>query len=743
MKKKFIPIVAIAAIFGMGTLATSCNTPTPPVESSESSIVSSEEEVSSEVVEPSTPEEVRVESVALVLSKTTATVGETITATVTVSPENATNTKYTLVSLNTAVATVNGTTISAVAKGTAEIKVTTEDGAKTASATLTVEEPVLPAPTLNNPGEASYTVVAGVDLALPKITATSGDGKTDLTGSMEAEDFNDPYSLNDDLSVFNSKVAGVHVVSYYVEEGDLNATLNIEITVTPVHENTFAVSTEENNPENITTYGTFKDGFEAGYDSRLYKSLGDAKGAVSLSATDEAIEGNSVVIDFNKTAGDALNSVFVNTFTSAIVRDKSVTYEVEFDYKPLTESSFGDVYFGMRWDGYNGTNAQFVSTKTVGTVSHYKVTFSETTVPSSGGTAGFFFFKSEGDATPCKVAIDNFVVSTVKAPETTVVVPTAEELQAENGFTFDWKDHASTFGKGQTTLVENIEDDTIRTAITGAEGFGENVMHLTGIHDHTFAGLNSTNLVAGKKVTLSFKYYKVNDNGFNMILMVAGSGTTMNDGLNVVEVSGNIKQMTWTGVIPAGTESFNFYPTDGNYNIYMGNMTVKMEDADPIPEGETALGFKVGQTWTNTTRAFGTGSVAGGKATLEYIDTPASVSGEGIGDKISKITYLDGAAETVIEWYRPNQAQFETGHEYKITLVYYVESWTAGARLKLKLDSIFLPEAGIDTSVGYHKYEINWIADHAVDFFSFYVSESNGNSVVYVASSTVELVAIN
>ncbi|MDY6094160.1 MAG: Ig-like domain-containing protein [Candidatus Enteromonas sp.] len=742
MKKKFIPIVAVAAIFGIGALATSCGIQGSETSSSEP-LVSSEVKDSSE--EPSAPTEVKVESVALALSKTTVKVGETVEATVSVSPENAANKKYSLVSLNTAVATVNGTTITAVSKGTAEIKVTTEDGAKTASVTLTVEEAVLPAPTLTNPGQASYTVAAGAELQLPAIKATSGDGKTDLTAKIEAEDYDDPYSLNEDYTVFRSNVAGVHTVSFFVEEGDLDATLDIEITVTPAHENTFSVTPEENNPSVITTYGTFKDNLEAGYKSRFYKSLGDGNHAASLSATEDAIAGNSLIIDLNKTAGSALNSLFVNTFTNDIVRDKPVTYTVEFDYKPLTESSFGDVYFGMRWDGFNGINSQFVTTKTVGTVSHYKVSFPETTVPTNGGTAGFFFFKLGGDATPCKVAIDNFVLTTEKAPETTIVVPTAEELSSENGFTFNWKERASTFGKGKTTLVQSIEDETVRNAISSTEGFGENVMHLTGNGDHTFAGLNSTNLIAGKKLTLSAKYYKVDDGGFNMILMVGGAGQTMNEGLSMVEVNGNIKQLTWTGTIPAGCEALNFYPQNGNFSIYLGDMTVKLSEPDPLPEDTTAKGNKVGDKWTVTRRQFGEGRPDKGHSTLTYIDTPASVSGEGIGSQITKIVFDSNAADSTIEWYNSGNSQIENGHEYKITLVYFIENWTGGARLMLNFDkAAFAPEpAGVPTTAGYHKAEFNWTATMSVNFFNLYVPEANGDSVIYFASSTVELVKIN
>ena len=164
----------------------------------------------------------------------------------------------------------------------------------------------------------------------------------------------------------------------------------IVVHVTAAHANTFEVQDSDSNPEVIGTYGTYKDGFEKGMDSKLYKGLGDANHAAYLSSTEEAIEGTSLIVDFNKTSGSALNSLFVNLFTDVMLRGKPVTYEVSFDYKPLTEgASFGDIYFGQRWDGYDGTNNQFMTDKTIGKTGHYSVSFTESVVPE-GGNAGFF-----------------------------------------------------------------------------------------------------------------------------------------------------------------------------------------------------------------------------------------------------------------------------------------------------------------------------------------------------------------
>lgn len=681
MKKKFIPVLATAALIGLVGIVSCGTTPNPKPEESSST-------------QPTPP--------------TPTTSSSTSTPTPTPSTSTSTSTSVS-----------------------------------------TPDTPILAEnPTLTLEGEAEYTIAAGETLALPKATAVARDGKTDLSGEILVEDYADTKSISADGKSFCSKIAGDHTLSFYVEEtaeGEEDPRFDektIVVHVTAAHANTFEVQDSEANPEVIGTYGTYKDGFEKGMDSKLYKGLGDANHAAYLSSTDEAIEGTSLIVDFNKTAGSALNSLFVNLFTDVMLRGKPVTYEVSFDYKPLTEgASFGGIYFGHRWDGYDGTNNQFMTDKTIGKTSHYSVSFTESVVPE-GGNAGFFFFKLSADPTAeCKVAIDNFVVTAKKCVETTDVVPTSDELSAEGGFTFNWKEKAGKFGgKGETVLVENIEDATIKAALTGREGFGENVMHFTGNDNHIFSGLNGTNLVGGKKLTISFKYYAVDDNGFNMIVMAPG-GITMNDGLKMTVVEGKVKQFVWTGTLPNGITAMNFYPGNTAFNIYMGDMNVQLADADPLPEGTTALGHKVGDKWTNTKRQLGDEKKASG-IELKTVDTPEAVKGQkGFGDKTSKIM-LPSTANAGIEWYQPGMKQMEMGHDYKITVVYYVEALTAGRRFTINFDNhVFLD---LDNGAGYHEYTLDWKATRSPDFFSFHFPEAGADTdVVYVASTTCELVKIN
>lgn len=88
--------------------------------------------------DPDPTDPVAVTGVTLNKSSTTLTVGNSERLTATVSPDTATNKNVTWASQNTAVATVDAGTVTAVSAGTAVIIVTTEDGGKTASCTITV-----------------------------------------------------------------------------------------------------------------------------------------------------------------------------------------------------------------------------------------------------------------------------------------------------------------------------------------------------------------------------------------------------------------------------------------------------------------------------------------------------------------------------------------------------------------------------------------------------------------------------
>lgn len=685
---------------------------------------------------------VNVTDITLTLDKTTVLVGETINASVEVLPENATNKNYTITSSDTAKLSVNGNVLTALKDGTVNVTVKSEDGNLTDTVEVTIN-PVDVDPTLTLTGETNLTVAAGVDLTLPVATAKDYDG-TDITSEIIVEDYDDTSSISEDYRTFNSKIAGVHTVSYYVENASGNYDeAEVTVTVTPTNEETFDVSGYQD-LEALKEYGTFKENFENGIQSPLYKGLTDSNRSSYLSATDEGISGNSLIVDFNKTAGNASYSLFMSGFKDYFIRGIPVTYEVSFDYKVLSNASnTGDCYVGLSWDDSNGLNKQFVSV-TDGSVGHYTTKFTEVNVPDDDRNAYFFFFKLGATSEPVKIAIDNIEVTAIEAAQSTIVVPTSEELMADGGFTFNWKERSSTFNQGETIIVNNIEDETIKNAILAHDtSFGEQVMKLTGRDDHTFAGLNATNMISGMELVIDFDYYSVDDSGLLVLPMASGAqnGTlSEGSGITTTTVDGNIKHINITYKILSGVNALNFYPQNANFEIYMGNMTVKLQESSVVvPEDETDLGHKVGDSWTQTSRSFGSENKGFCEVTNDFT-TPETVTGEGIGSTITRLKYSDSAANCNVEWYRPSFQQLEAGHKYSIEVVYFIESIPSGSRFMLNFDNnVFLE---LENGIGYHKVTLDWTATISVDFFSFFAPESFANAVVYVASTTVTLTEI-
>lgn len=685
---------------------------------------------------------VNVTDITLTLDKTTVLVGETINASVKVLPDNATNKNYTITSSDTAKLSVNGNVLTALKDGKVNVTVTSEDGNLTDTVEVTIN-PVDVNPTLTLTGETSLTVAAGVDLTLPVATAKDYDG-TDITSEIIVEDYDDTSSISEDYKTFNSKIAGVHTVSYYVENASGNYDeAEVTVTVTPTNEETFDVSGYQD-LEALKEYGTFKENFENGIQSPLYKGLTDSNRSSYLSATDEGISGNSLIVDFNKTAGNASYSLFMSGFKDYFIRGVPVTYEVSFDYKVLSNASnTGDCYVGLSWDDSTGLNKQFVSVAD-GSVGHYTTKFTEVSVPDDDRNAYFFFFKLGATSEPVKIAIDNIEVTAIEAAQSTIVVPTSEELMADGGFTFNWKERSSTFNQGETIIVNNIEDETIKNAILAHDtSFGEQVMKLTGRDDHTFAGLNATNMISGMELVIDFDYYSVDDSGLLVLPMASGTqnGTlSEGSGLTTSIVDGNVKHLNITYKISSGVNALNFYPQNANFEIYMGNMTVKLQESSVVvPNDETELGHKVGESWTQTSRSFGSENKGFCEVTNDFT-TPETVTGEGIGSTITRLKYSDSAANCTVEWYQPGLQQLEAGHKYSIEVVYFIESIPSGSRFMLNFDNnVFLK---LENGIGYHKVTLDWTATISVNFFSFYAPESFANAVVYVASTTVTLTEI-
>ncbi len=116
--------------------------------------------------------DIAVTGVSLDKTAVTLKVGDTLTLTATVAPENAANREVMWTTDDAGIAAIDNGVVTAVAAGTATITVTTKDGGKTASCTVTVENIPTPTPTAK-PTVTPTTKPTVTPTAKPTVTPTA------------------------------------------------------------------------------------------------------------------------------------------------------------------------------------------------------------------------------------------------------------------------------------------------------------------------------------------------------------------------------------------------------------------------------------------------------------------------------------------------------------------------------------------------------------------------------------------
>ena len=171
------------------------------------------------------PSFISVTGVTLDKTSLTLTSGETETLTATVSPSDATDPSLTWSSNNLNVASVSSTGVVTARKaGTAVITVTTNDGGKTATCTVTVKAPVIP--------------VTGVTLDKTSLTLTEGETQA-LTATVSPSNASDKtvswLSNNTTVATVSSdgvvtaKKAGTATITVTTVDGDKIATCSVTV----------------------------------------------------------------------------------------------------------------------------------------------------------------------------------------------------------------------------------------------------------------------------------------------------------------------------------------------------------------------------------------------------------------------------------------------------------------------------------------------------------------------------------
>ncbi|MCQ2429848.1 MAG: hypothetical protein MJ192_05930 [Clostridia bacterium] len=580
------------------------------------------------------------------------------------------------------------------------------------------------------------TVKAGETVKLPDYTCKDTDGR-DLTSWVELEDNTEMDSVSGDS--FTGHVAGDHTLYYSVEttDGRMGEAF-LTVHVTPVHENKFDTQGADD-CENMASYKTFRDGFEKGRKSPLYATIGDAGLATMLSADEDAIEGNSLIIDFAKSAGSSATAIYLNGFNDYFHRGEQATYKVTFDYKLIEAyGNTGDVYIGLSWDGSDGINRQFIlAGAEVGETYTYTAEFPSAIVPE-GGNAYFFIFKLRTSESPLVIAFDNFVIETIKVKQVKTVVPTAAEL--EKGFTWDFTTNTAICGGGQTVPVETLPAD-IKAAMAGNSAFSQNVLHLTDADDHKYAGLAEKNLTPGKVLTVDMTYYAVNDERFYLIMMGRSGNPTQT--ITRTDLGNGFVSVHLETNIQSGWYQLNIYGQNNPaFDIYIGSITVTVSDRGEADKNKTPNGYEVGMKFEQNERQFGliddstlVLAAYDGYDFGEYADK--------MGSAPTKFAFK-GTRDRVIEWFRAD-GKIETGCTYRITVTYFVDSFYGAGKLQYCFDRGAFPEIGTGDymSDGFHEEIIEWVADRDLDYFCFYLDGSDDyKGALYMKGVTVELIAL-
>ena len=129
---------------------------------------------------------VAVTGVSLKPTALNLTVGQESTLTATVAPETATNKNVSWSSSNTGVATVSDGKVTAVAKGTSNVTVTTEDGSFTASCLVSVDNIHVSAVTISPEGESMVKVGEQLQLTAAVSPSDAFDQSVSWTSDNEA-----------------------------------------------------------------------------------------------------------------------------------------------------------------------------------------------------------------------------------------------------------------------------------------------------------------------------------------------------------------------------------------------------------------------------------------------------------------------------------------------------------------------------------------------------------------------------
>ncbi len=450
-----------------------------------------------------------------------------------------------------------------------------------------------------------YSVQVGEALTLPVATAsdeTDGDISADVWIKADMNNkFADIQTETEDGKIkatFLSNTAGTHTVTYTVENSwGMSAETSVSVQVvgkTEDGENEFS------NIDELIDGGKFVENF-ADFKSDFVKNISGSH--IKVKATEEAIEGNSIVIDYSGLVGGD-NLIAMQGLSSYF---KSGTWKVSFDVKLVSGSPDGNFlnsyYIGYRnVIGDKQTNVQItqlnpaVGTMAVGDT--VTVTYDCNLVEVAASDNYYFhLFVNDLKENDVVLAYDNFVFEYV-AFDVTTERATFDQISAEGGVTYDFVNKFTAIDNAKPVKKADIADETANAALNGegVEGFSETVMEISNASDmHNIAAFNAESLQKGYAYTLTITAYKCDDAGHHLILMrEAGPNTTLKSNFMT---QGEVGTYTITFEYKEEDATITAINLYGKYSAYIGSITLTAEEII-VPEAE----FTVSECKTDVTQ---------------------------------------------------------------------------------------------------------------------------------------------
>ncbi len=349
-------------------------------------------------------------------------------------------------------------------------------------------------------------------------------------------------------------------------------------------------------------------------------------------------------------------------------------------------------------------------------------TFTATVVAQEGTeTINFYELSS------IELYLANFTVEEIIPAEPAredFYAPTAEQLRAENGYTFDWAENniVKLSANASYEKISKLEE-TLKANLEATGAF-------TNGYALKYAG-NSTSLIeflsgkltAGSTYEISFDAYVVTQGSICILAMAGGNG--VEEVGYALTSENNITTYKATYVAKTSHDALNMYIVTP-CELYLANLTIKetikVEDDNVQLEDYSYSGTKA---WSDC-GASGAQTVIGDG---QEIAIPAGAVGQK-GFAANALQFTTATANVTFPLFKlKNETVNDENYVSTVVTVYYYVVEMNGTGLHINIDNQAFPT--LEESVGYHA--ITLTIERTIDNFSLYFG-LNGTGTVIIGS---------